>query len=82
MKTTAFLVLTKSHGVVRHTKKWPHLARDEIGVRLSLNIPDSAFRAPTVSVDVTLQEEQLIQPTVDVTVVEPPPGGIYIESEK
>lgn len=69
MKTQVFLALNRN-GLVKATKGVSSLARDEIGVRLNITVPDSSFRSPHVDVNLTVPDEAVIQPKIDVEIVE------------
>lgn len=71
MKDSLYLVLSDK-GFERATKRAPSLYRNEVAVLLKLSIPDSAFRSLTVSATLEVQEEQVIQPTLEIDIVEPP----------
>lgn len=45
VKTTFYLITNKA-GNVRVTKRAPDLARSEIGIKLEMEVADSAFRSP------------------------------------
>jgi hypothetical protein len=71
MKDTVFLAVDRS-GVVRMTKRWPSLSRDEIGVKITVNVPDTAFRSPVIAASLDVPEDRTIQPDIDITVDEIP----------
>lgn len=70
MKTTVYLVCN-SRGVDRITKKRePVMYAGEVAIKLSVSIPDSAFRSPLAEAVLEVQEEHLIvPPVVEVEVV-------------
>ncbi len=68
MKAELFLAVTKS-GSIRMTRRNPSLARDEVGVRVKLAIPDTSFRAPIVEVNVDVPEDRIILPAVEAEVL-------------
>lgn len=74
MKDTVFLV-TDSSGVVRMTKRAPSLYRNEVAVRLTVQVPDSAYRSLQVSATLDVPEERVILPEIEVDVAEPDPDA-------
>lgn len=75
MRDVIHLVATRS-GVVRMVKRSPLMARDEIGVRLRIEIPDGCFLAPILSVDIDVEEQQVIQPKAQVEVLDLQPEAV------
>lgn len=71
MKDKIYIVANDT-GVTRMTKRYPALGRDEIGVAVTVNIPDSAFRSPVIGFSVDVPEEHVVQPKVDI-IVDPAP---------
>lgn len=71
MKTEFYLIAT-SYGAGRMTKRRPSLARDEIGIRVRMTIPDGAFRSPILTVDLEVADDAVLQPEVAMEVVWPP----------
>lgn len=71
MKDTVYLV-TDASGVVRMTKRAPSLYRNEVAVRLTVQVPDSAFRSLEVSAILDVPEDRVILPGVEVDVAEDP----------
>lgn len=69
MKDKIYLIANAS-GVVRHTKRYPSMSRDEIAVAVTIAIPDSAFRSPVLSVALDVPDGHVIQPTVELNSVE------------
>lgn len=68
MKTVVYLVCN-SRGVDRITKKRaPDLHGGEVAVKLTVNIPDKAFRTPFAEADLTIPETAVIHPTVDISI--------------
>lgn len=65
MKTKVFLIATRK-GVMRLTKTPPRLSRDEIGVSLTITIPDEAFRSPLISATLDVAEGSVMQPEIIV----------------
>jgi hypothetical protein len=80
MKTTAYIILKKT-GPVRMTRNPPGLGRDEIAIALRLEVPDSAFRAPTVFVDLSVPESAVLVPVVHVEAVEQDPAPVGTRPE-
>jgi hypothetical protein len=72
MKDTVFLAVN-SYGVVRMTKRWPSLARDEVGLKLTIYVPDTAFCSPVLGITLNVPEDRTIQPDASVVVDEVPP---------
>jgi len=67
MKDTIFLSV-RADGVVRMTKRWPNLARDEVGLKLTVNVPNATFRSPILNVTLDVPEDRAIQPVAEVIV--------------
>jgi len=65
MKDTIFLV-TDASGVVRMTKRAPSLCRNEVAVRLTVTVPDSAYRSLEVSASLDVPEDRVILPEIEV----------------
>jgi hypothetical protein len=70
MKATVHIVLNK-RGVARMTKNKPDLSRDEIAVGLRLAVPDSAFLAPIVYVDLNVPDHAVLVPEIGIEIEEP-----------
>ncbi len=71
MKDTVYLVLN-ADGVVRMTKRWPALAREEVGVQLKVSIPDDSFKSPVVAAHLDIPADRVIQPEIEMEVGEVP----------
>jgi hypothetical protein len=71
MKDTVYLIADK-FGVTRMTKRQPGLGRAEIGVRVTITIPDGCFTSPLVACSITVPEDRVIHPTVQADVDVPP----------
>ena len=71
MKDTVYLVLN-ADGVVRMTKRWPSLAREEVGVQVKVTIPDDSFKAPVLGATLDIPPDRIIQPDLTIE-VEPQP---------
>lgn len=71
MKTKIYLVADRK-GIQRMTKQPPSLLRSEVAVGLTITIPDNAFRAPTIAVNVDVPEEHVMQPVIVAEVDIPP----------
>lgn len=69
MKDAVFLVVTRN-GVARMTKREPDLGRDEIGVRVKIEVPDNCFRSPILNASINVPEDRVIQPRVELEVEE------------
>lgn len=71
MKQEIWLIADK-YGVQRMTKRAPSLARQEVAVAVTISIPDTAFRAPTLRAAVEVRDDQIVypEPTVVVDTVE------------
>lgn len=67
MKDQIYIIADRS-GVARMTKRSPTLARDEIGVRLDISIPDQSFRSPIIRAEICVADDAVIQPSVEVVV--------------
>lgn len=63
MKTELYLAVT-ADGSARMTRRRPNLARDEVGIRVKLSVPDSSFRSPVVLVNLAVPEDRVIMPEV------------------
>lgn len=71
MRDTAYIVVSP-YGIERMTKRPPALAREELGVKVTITVPDGCFAKPFVAVGVDVPEDRVIHPTADVTVDEVP----------
>ena len=71
MKDTCYLIADR-YGVKRLTKRPPSLSRNEIGVAVKITIPDSAFRSPFITTSLDVPEDSVIQPIVEMEIVEEP----------
>lgn len=71
MKDVVYVVLG-AEGARRMTKRWPTLARDEIGVKVTITAPDNAFRSPVLAVALDVQDTHVIQPIVTIEPEEAP----------
>lgn len=67
MRDTVYLVLNPE-GVVRMTKRWPSLAREEVGVQVRVTIPDNSFKAPILAATLDIPPDRVIQPTIAIEV--------------
>ena len=70
MKTKIYLALN-AKGLVKATKGKSTLARDEIGVMLTLEVPDSAFRYPDIAASLIVPETAVDVPEIEIAVEEP-----------
>ncbi len=68
MKKTLYLIFNR-FGYFRHTIKTPRLSRDEIAVKLRVEIPDSIFQSPVIEKMLTIEEDQIISPTASLEVL-------------
>lgn len=79
MNTTVYVIVKAKrstgpkrfvHGitVVRMTKTRPRLKRDEIAVRLTIDIPPEAFNEIAPDVKITVPTDLVVQPEVEVNV--------------
>jgi hypothetical protein len=71
MKDVCYII-ADSVGVLRMTKRAPSLGREEIAVKVSISIPDSAFRSPIVSASLDVPEERVVHPDIEMDVEQPP----------
>ena len=71
MKQTVYIIASKS-GIERLTKRHPFLGRGEIGVKLTVTIPDAAFSSPLIAAALDVEDEHVIQPTVTIEPHEAP----------
>ena len=70
MKTKFYVVFDNS-GAVRMTKKHsPSMYRSEVAVGFTVDIPDTAFRSPTISVNLDIPEDRVMLPEIEATVAE------------
>lgn len=69
MQDSAFLVLSKS-GILKLRKSKPDLSSGERGVRIKVSMPDAYFDQPFPEVNVEFDENDVIEPSVDVRVQE------------
>lgn len=67
MKDSCHLVLSES-GIERMTKKKPSLRRNEVAVKVTLSIADSAFSEPAITANITIPESAVIHPEITVDV--------------
>lgn len=65
MQTTAFLTVNK-RGSVRLTKRAPDLYAGEVAIRLSVSVPDAAFRTPFAEAHIEVPEGFVIKPEIEV----------------
>jgi hypothetical protein len=65
MKDTIYLAINRT-GVVRMTKRPPSLYRDEVGVKLTVQVPDASFRPSLLEATLEVSEAAIIQPVVTV----------------
>lgn len=75
MKDSAFLVLNRN-GIKKLYKTKPNLSSGERGVKINVEMPDTYFDQPFPSINVSFDEEDLIEPTVDVQVQEMKEGFV------
>lgn len=78
VKTSGWLIVgpakRSSSGTVmsarldRITRNKPALSRDELAVHVTLTLPSSAFDKPTFSAAITVDENQILHPEVQVEV--------------
>lgn len=54
----------------RLTKNSPRVDRDEVAVRVSLNVPAGLFEKPTLSASISVPETAVSAPTIDADVVD------------
>jgi hypothetical protein len=71
MKDVVYLVVNRN-GVVGMRKRHPDLAGGEVGIKLTVKVPDAHFRDPYAVAELELGEEHLIHPTAHVEVESPP----------
>ena len=69
MRTTVFLALNK-RGLVKATKGRAGLGRDEIGVMLTVSVPDKAFLSPYVSASLDVPDHAVEVPEILIDVAE------------
>jgi hypothetical protein len=65
MKDDVYLIITK-RGVKKLTKRMPTLGAHEYACKLTVSIPDSYFNRPMTKVLLTLDEQQIIEPDVQI----------------
>jgi hypothetical protein len=65
MKDTAYLI-ADAFGVLRMTKRAPSLGRKEVAVKVTITIPDEAFRSALFGATVDVPSDRVIQPDVSV----------------
>jgi hypothetical protein len=70
MQTQIFLALNR-RGFVKATKGKSGLAVDEIGVMLSITVPDSSFRSPTLAATLDVPEHAVVVPELKIEVADP-----------
>lgn len=74
MKDVCYLI-ADAHGIVRMTKRAPSLSRNEIGVMVAVTIPKTAFKAPYLLAVLDVPEESVMQPVIEMVVVDPKPAA-------
>lgn len=65
MKETVYLTMNVD-GVKRMTKKPPKLAGNERSIAIVVNIPDSVFEYTFMKAEINVDEDQVIEPELDV----------------
>lgn len=70
MKDTVFLVADEN-GVTRMTKRAPALYRNEVAVKLTVSVPDSAFRSLAVTASLDVPEDRVIRPEITLDIQQP-----------
>jgi hypothetical protein len=65
MKDQVFLVLNPD-GIQRMTKKAPKLAGNERSVAIAVNVPDKVFEYTFMKAEINIDEDQVIEPELDV----------------
>lgn len=63
-------IVMSEYGIQRMTKRKPALQGDEVAVKVRLHIPQSAFKEPDFSAELTVPESAVIAPEAHVQVVE------------
>lgn len=69
MRLQPFLTI-KKNGSVRITKSAPALGRDEITMRLNINIPDKIFLKPRLEASITVPEDSIQAAVIEPEVVD------------
>lgn len=67
MKVSTYTIIN-SKGAVRTTKHFPSLARDEICIHQTLDIPASVFRSPVIEANIDIKEGQVITPQIAIEI--------------
>lgn len=66
---TKFYVVFDGSGALRMTRKHsPSMYRSEVAVGFSVEIPDTAFRSPTINVNLDVPEDRVILPEIEAVV--------------
>lgn len=66
MNDQIYLVITRTAiTVMRRTR--PNLYPGEIAIRLTINVPDSAFDS-VIPAEITLEEDHIIKPTITIEI--------------
>jgi hypothetical protein len=70
MFDTVYIAMNRK-GAVRMTKGKPALRSDEIAIGITVEVPDSAFRAPIIMADLKVPDHAVMVPEISVEVIEP-----------
>lgn len=81
MKQKIYLIADVD-GIQRMTKRPPTLARHEIGVAVTITMPDSAFRSPMLAAQVEVADEAIIKPDPEIEVEAAELEGIQLALEE
>lgn len=66
MKAKFYVVFDRT-GAQRMTKKYaPSMYREEVAVGITVTIPDSVFREPIINATITVAEDQVILPPIEI----------------
>lgn len=63
---TSFYIAVNARGAARYTKGKPGMRAGEVAVRITLDIPDEAFRMPFVDANIEVPEGYVIKPDIMV----------------
>ena len=82
MKDTCYLVLqhrgkhpsSAKFSIIRAAKNRPKLRGDELALKLTVMLPDNAFRCHFLQADIAVEERHIVRPKAAVSVEEPLEG--------
>jgi hypothetical protein len=67
---TEFWIIVNENGSVHTRKTKPDLSRNEVAVRMGLNLPDTLFHRPLLQADITVDPDQVATYPMDAEVIQ------------